>query len=195
MLAEMYINALGALKAQSEGRSNDVKRLAQGCEVEAGHIYRIMHAHNTNIVEMNEELLERFMAEEIASGSPYPSPDRDGLQFVDLEQDVEVYPCIMRGCVTSPIDNESYTLAAHEAIAMLALLRRMGKINLIADTIQSLVERKDGTRLQTAFPDLIDVKKCIQAGLDLPDGLLTKINQWESLGATEINFDFVELNG
>lgn len=125
MLAEMYINALGALKAQSEGRSNDVKRLAQGCEVEAGHIYRIMHAHNTNIVEMNEELLERFMAEEIASGSPYPSPDRDGLQFVDLEQDVEVYPCIMRGCVTSPIDNESYTLAAHEAIAMLALLRRM----------------------------------------------------------------------
>lgn len=193
MLTEKYINALNGLKAQYEGRFNDVKLLAQGCEAEAGHIYRIISAHNTPIVEMNEELLERFMDEEIASGVTYPSPDRDGLQYVDLKRDVEVYPFIMRGCVSSPIENESYTLTSHEAIAMLALLRRMGKINLITDTMQSLIERNDGTRLLTAFPDLIDVKECIKSGLHLPEGLLAKISVWGSLGATEINFDFVEL--
>lgn len=193
MLTEKYINALSALKAQSEGRFNDVKRLAQGCEAEAAHIYRIMVAHNTNIIELNEELLERFMAEEIALGSPYPSPDRDGLQYVDLERDVEVSPFFTKACVSSPIDNQTYILLAHEAVTMLSQLMSMGKLNLITDTIQSLWEKDDGTQLQTAFPNLIDVKECIKSGLHLPEGLLAKISVWEKLGATEINFDFVEL--
>jgi len=74
MLNDKYINALEALKAQSEGRSSGVKSLLQGCEAEAGHIYRIMYAHNTNIADMNEDLLERFMSEEIASGTPLSEP-------------------------------------------------------------------------------------------------------------------------
>lgn len=195
MLTEKYINALGALKAQSEGRLNDVKCLAQGCEAEAGHIYRIMSAHNTDITMMTEDLLERFMAEEIASGSPYKSPDRDGLKYVDLNQDVELYPSIMKGCVCTPIYSQSYTLRSFKAILMLDQLTRMGRLCLLTDTMQSLCQRDDGTQLQTAFPDLVDVKDCIKLGLDLPDGLLLKIKEWESLGATEINFDFVELGG
>ena len=194
MLTEKYINALAALKAQSEGRLNDVNRLAQDCEAEAGHIYRIMHAHNTNIVEINEELLKRYMAEEVRLGTPYPNPDRDGLQYVDLDKDVEVYPAVMQGCVSTTIDNQSYVLLAHEAKAMLSNLARMGKLSLITDTIQSLWVKNDGTNLQTAFPDLSDVKDCVQSGLCMPEGFLERIREWESLGATEINFDFVELD-
>lgn len=144
---------------------------------------------------MNEQLLERYIAEEVRSGTPYPNPDRDGLQYVDLDKDVTVYPYVMQGCPSNPIDNQSYTLLAHEAIAMLDQLRRMGKLSLITETIQSLSQRDDGTLLQTAFPDLGDVKDCIQSGLNLPDGLLSKIKEWESLGATEVWFQFVELNG
>lgn len=195
MLTEKYINALGALKAQSEGRSNDVKHLAQGCEAEAGHIYRIMYAHNTNIVEMNEELLERYMAEEIRSGTPYPSPEHNGLQYVALDKGVTVYPTVMRGCVSYPIDNQSYVLLAHEAKVMLSHLADMGRLSMITETIQSLSQRDDGTQLQTAFPDFADVKDCIQSGLNLPDGLLAKIKEWESLGAAEVNFDFVKVDG
>lgn len=194
MLAEKYINALGALKAQSEGRLSDVKCLAQGCEAEAGHIYRIMYAHNTNIVEMNEELLERYMAEEARAGTPYPSPDRDGLQYVDLDKDVTVYPTAMRGCTSYPIDNQSYVLLAPAAKVMLSQLAVMGRLSMITETMQSLSQMDDGTLLQTAFPDFDNVKDCIQSGLNLPDELLTKIKEWESLGATEVNFDFVELD-
>jgi hypothetical protein len=189
MLTAKYMYALAALKAQSEGHFNDVKHSAQDCEAEAGHIYRIMCAHNTNISEMNEELLERFMAEEIASGSPYPNPDRDGLQYVCFDQNVEVYPVHN----FTAINGLSYTLRAHEARAMLSQLAVMGKLSLITDTIQSLCQRNDGTMLQTSFPSLIDVKDCIQSGLNVPAELLAKIKQWESLGATEINFDFVQL--
>lgn len=195
MLTEKYINALGALKAQSEGRFNDLKRLAKGCEAEAGHIYRVMCAHNTSVVEITEELLERFMAEEIASGSPYPNPDRDGLQYVDSDKDVTVYPSIMRGCISYPIDNQTCILHAHEAKLMLSQLAVMGRLSMITETIQSLSQRNDGSLLQTASTDLNDVKDCIQSGLNLPSGLLSKIKEWESLGATEVNFDFVELDG
>ena len=191
MLTDKYINALSALKAQYEGRFNDVKDQAQGCEAEAAHIYRIMFAHNAKIVEMNEEILERFMAEEIASGSPYPSPDRDGLKYVDLEKDVKVTPFILTGCFSYPIVDQSYTLLSHEAIIMLSQLTLMGKLCLITETMQSLAVRNDGTPLQTAFPDLVNVTECIKSGLDLPAGLLAKIKEWESLGATRVSFDFV----
>ena len=195
MLDKKYINALSALKAQAEGRFSNVKSLLQGCEAEAVHVYRIMHAHNTNIVDMNEDLLKRFVAEEVASGAPYPNPDRDGLQYVDSEKDVEVYPSCMQGNVCYPLENQSYTLRAHEAKAMLSQLVVMGKLSMITHSIQSLAQRDDGTQLQTAFPDIEEVRNCIQSGLELPEQLLAKIKEWESLGATEVNFDFVDLDG
>lgn len=155
MLPEKYTNALNALKAQAEGRISEKKDQHQGCEAEAGHIYRI----------------------------------RDGLGYVDLDEDVNVYPST-KNYRLEPHDE--YTMPAHEAISMLGQLARMGKLELVTDTIQSLWQRADGTLLQTAFPELKEVKGCIQSGLDLPEEFQKKINEWEALGADEINFDFVE---
>jgi len=42
---------------------------------------------------------------------------------------------------------------------------------MISKNIQSLAVRNDGTRLQTAFPDLIDVKRCIHLGAGLACGV------------------------
>lgn len=75
---------------------------------------------------------------------------------------------------------------------MLNQLHQIGQLCLITETMQSLAERLDGTKLQTAFPSLQEVNDCISKGLVLPDSLLDKLKEWEALGAAEINFDFVE---
>lgn len=195
MITDKYKKALLGLKAQSEGRLSDMKILIKGCEAEAGHIYRIMSAHNTNIVNMSEELLDHCMSEEAKSGEPYPNPDRDGLQYVDLNEDVTIYPMTMQGNVSEPINDQSFVLPAQESKSMLSQLREMGRLSMITETIQSLAQRLDGTQLQTAFPNICEVKNCIQNGLNLPLELQKKIMEWELMGATEINFDFVDICG
>lgn len=118
--------------------------------------------------------------------------DRDGLKYADLEQEVEVYPTIMRGATMYPIEGQSYRLSSHDAKSMINQLHQIGQLRLLTDTMQSLAERLDGTKLQTALPSLQAVNNCIAKGLVLPDLLLNKLKEWESLGASGINFDFVE---
>lgn len=189
MLSEKYINALNGLKAQG-GASH----LFHGCEAEVQHIYRIIMTEEIPVNQLNEEILGRLLAKESTGIIDYSKySDRDGLKYVDLEEDVQIYPSIMRGSSSYPIENQSYLLISLEVKSMLRQLKNLGQLSLISKTLQGLSERLDGTKLQTAFPSLDEINNCIHEGLVLPELLLKKIKEWEVLGANEINFDFVYL--
>lgn len=111
---------------------------------------------------------------------------------VNIEQPVTIYPCQMRGATSFPIEGESYCLSPSEVKYFVTQLESMGKLELIEETLQGLSERLDGTLLLSAFPSIDNVKQCLKAGLMLPMPLLVKLEKWEGLGASEVNFDFVE---
>ena len=187
MLNENYKNALIGFKAHG-----DNSKFSDGCESEAQHIYRIVMTENLPVTELSEHLLETFLEREMSGDADYSkSFDRDGLKYVDLEQDVEIYPCVGGGFL-EPIYGEKFCLSSLESKSMLSQLTSMGKLNLITDTIQSLAQRHDGTKLQTALPELTDVKTCISLGLVLPKALIEKLTVWESMKCSVVNFDFVE---
>jgi hypothetical protein len=190
MLSEKYKNALNGFKAQG-----NASHLFEECEAESQHIYRVIMSHNISVEELDETKLEAFLTQESEGEVGYPKfVDRDGLQYVDIEQDVEVYPCTTKGVATYPIEGQSYRLSSFEAKAMLNQLRDMGQLNLITDTLQGLAQRLDGTELQTAFPNLHEINACIDNGLLLPKSLIDKLREWEALNASEINFDFVDIS-
>lgn len=188
MLNEKYKNALNGFKSQGAA-----SHLFTGCEAETQHIYRIIMTEAIPVNELDEDMLAKFLHKESVGDVDYSKyADRDGLKYADLEQDVEVYPAIVRGATAFPIEGQSYLLPSHDAKSMLIQLHQIGHLSLITETMQGLAERLDGTKLQTAFPSLQEVNDCIRKGLVLPDLLLEKLEEWESLGAAEINFDFVE---
>jgi hypothetical protein len=186
MLNIQYKNALSGFKAQANGTPPSF----EGCEAEVQHIYRIIMTEKISVVEIDEAMIEKFLIQEAEGKSDYSKyVDHDGLRYVDIEKDVEIYPYAGQ----RPIAGETYRLPSLDAKTMLGQLVGMGKLSLITDTLQSLCQRQDGTKLQTAFPDLSDVKACISSGLILPMGLVEKINVWEAMNCSEINFDFEEL--
>jgi len=190
VLSEKYKNALNGFKAQGSA-----SHLFDGCEAEAQHIYRVIMSHGISVEEIDEARLEKLLTQESKGEVDYSKfTDRDGLQYVDLEQDVEIYPCTKSGATTYPIKDQSYLLSSFEAKAMLNQLSGMGQLNLIVDTLQGLAQRMDGTKLQTAFPSLHELNACIENGLVLPKSLIDKLKEWEALNASEINFDFVEIS-
>lgn len=185
MISENYKNALKGFKAQG-----NATHLFKGCEAETQHIYRIIMTEDVSVVDIDEAMLESFLECEKSGKKDYSkSVDRDGLKFVDLEQDVEIYPYKSNG---HPIKGQTFLLSSIDANSMLAQLISMGRLTLITETMQSLAQRADGTNLQTAFPSLSDVKACIDDGLTLPVKLIEKIKEWEAVNCSGINFDFVE---
>jgi hypothetical protein len=157
------------------------------------NIYRIIMTENTSVDDMNEAMLEAFLANEIEGKADYSGRvDHDGLEFVGMGKSVEVYPCVGDSFL-EPIIGQTHILSALDAGDMLGQLLRMGQLRLITDTLQSLSQREDGTLLQTALPTLSDVNTCLSRGLILPKDLIEKINLWETMGCSVINFDFEEL--
>lgn len=187
MLNENYRNALNGLKAQGKA-----SHLFDGCEAETQHIYRIIMTESIPVNELSEEMLEAFISQEATGKADYSKQvDRDGLQYVDIEKDVEIYPCT-GDCFLEPISGQSYILSSADAKTLISQLIGMGQISLITDTLQSLCQRQDGTKLQTALPTLNEVKACMSSGLTLPQDFIEKINLWETLNCSVINFDFEE---
>ncbi|EHA1126441.1 hypothetical protein FG475_15075 [Vibrio navarrensis] len=190
MLNENYINALNGLKAQ--GNASHASHLFDGCEAETQHIYRIIMTESIPVNELSEEMLEAFISQEATGKADYSKHvDKDGLQYVDIEKDVEIYPCAGDSFL-EPISGQAHMLTSSDAKTFISQLIEMGRLSLITDTLQSLCQRKDGTKLQTALPLLSEVKKCISSGLKLPHDLVEKINLWETQNCTVINFDFEE---
>lgn len=187
MLNENYRNALNGLKAQG-----NASHLFDGCEAETQHIYRIIMTESIPVNELSEEMLEAFLSQEAMGNADYSKQiDRDGLQYVDMEKNVEIYPCVGDSFL-EPIPGQAHILTSSEAKTLMNQLIGMGRLSLITDTLQSLCQRKDGTKLQTALPLLSEVKECISSGLKLPHDLVEKINLWETQSVTVINFDFEE---
>lgn len=187
MLNEKYKQALSGFKAQG-----NAPHLFEGCKIEAQHIYRIIMTENIPVTDIDETMLEMYLVQEAKGKSDYSKQvDHDGLQFVDIEKDVEIYPCI-GDTFLEPISGQTYLLPSKEAKKMLCQLESMGQLSLITDTLQSLAQRQDGTNLQTALPKLTDIKSCISNGLILPETFIEKINQWEKMNCSVINFDFEE---
>lgn len=187
MLNEKYKQALSGFKAQG-----NASRLFEGCDIEAQHIYRIIMTENIPVTDIDENMLEMYLVQEAKGKSDYSKQvEHDGLQFVDIEKDVEIYPCI-GDTFLEPISGQTYLLPSKEAKKILHQLDDMGRLSLITDTLQSLVQRQDGTNLQTALPKLADLKSCIYNGLILPESLIDKINLWETMNCSVINFDFEE---
>lgn len=190
MLTEKYKNALNGFKAQARG---DTSQFSSDCKAEAQHIYRIIMTESVPISEMDEVKLLSFLEREKSGEADYSKQfDRDGLCYVDLNKDVEVYPCVIRGCIMEPVEKQKYLLSSEDAQSMIVQLQCMGHLSLITETIQSLAQKDDGTLLQTAFPSVDEVKACIDAGLRLPKTFIAKINEWEAMGCSVVNFDFVE---
>ena len=189
MLTENYKNALKGFKAQAQGNTS---HYFNGCEAESQHIYRIIMTESVSVVDMDETKLESFITKENEGKKDYSKyHDREGLQYVDLGQNVDIYPCV-GDTYLEPISGETYCLSSLEVKKMLNQLKSMDLLGLITDTLQSLSQKQDGTKLQTALPAFSDVKKCISSGLVLPQSLVEKINYWETLECSVINFDFEE---
>jgi hypothetical protein len=188
MLNEKYKSALKGFKAQGSA-----SHLFEGCDAEAKHIYSIIMTENTSVADMNEAMLEAFLTNEVEGRADYSGRvDHDGLEFVDMGKSVEVYPCVGDSFL-EPIIGQTHILSALDAGDMLGQLLKMGQLRLITDTLQSLCQRGDGTLLQTALPTLDDMKTCLSRGLILPKDLVEKVNLWETMGCSVINFDFEEL--
>ncbi len=199
MLDEKYKMALKGLKAQAIAVSNmdsveltEAHRIMSKYQELAKHIYRLCMQHHVPVTDLAEEQLDLYLTQEYETQEVL-FVEYDGLHLADLTRDVEVYPSTTRGYFSEPIEGQIYHLPAVETTAMLRQLVGINRLTLITDTIQSLAQRIDGTQLQTAFPTVDEVIACVDAGLQLPDSLLEKIDEWKELGATEINFDFVEL--
>ncbi|EKO3607089.1 hypothetical protein M6C35_001997 [Vibrio metschnikovii] len=187
MLNDNYRNALNGLKA--EGKAS---HLFEGCEAETQHIYRIIMTENVPVNVLDEAMLETFLSQEGAGKADYSKQvDRDGLQYVNFDKDVEIYPCT-GDCFLEPISDQTYILSSADVKTLIIQLTEMGRLSLITDTLQSLCQRQDGTNLQTALPTLNEVKACMSSGLTLPQELIEKINLWETLNCSVINFDFEE---
>ena len=187
MLSIRYKNALEGYKAQGKA-----SHLFLGCDVEAQHIYRIVMTEQVAIKDMTEAMLEDFITQEKEGKADYSKPvDRDGLSVIDITKDVEIRPYVGTG-YQEPIDGEIYIMSSSDALAMLNQLAGIGRLKLITETMQSLSQRADGTLLQTAFPELGEVKEAIDRGLKLPQTLLEKIEYWDKQGCSTLNFDFEE---
>lgn len=187
MLSENYKNALKGFKSQAQGNA---PHFSEGCEAETQHIYRIIMSENIVVTELNQHDLETYIEREKSGKADYSKPvDRDGLEYVDFEQDVEIYPVMSNG---HQIEGQIYRLSYIDSKSMTQQLMCMGRLTLLTQTIQSLWQRADGTKLLTAFPALNDVMACIDQGLVLPPKLVEKIHEWAALSCAEINFDFVE---
>lgn len=190
MLTVNYKNALKGFHDQAQGKGG---AFPTGCEYETQHIYRIIMTENIPVNEMDVDKLSFFLLKEKAGDADYSqSVDCDGLEYVDFDQDVDVYPCMRKGHNMLPMTEHTYILSAKAARELITQLICLNSLSLITDTIQSLAQRSDGTYLQSAFPALSDVKACILRGLILPPALVESLKTWEGMGASDIFFDFVE---
>jgi hypothetical protein len=112
------------------------------------------------------------------------------LNDVNIENPVAIYPAKTEGFYSVPFEDEMRSLSSENTKRFIEQLERLDKLGLIESTLQGLAKRDDGTLLKTAFPNVDEVLEVI---CFLPDDIQVDINRWVSEGASEINFDFEEL--
>ncbi len=111
---------------------------------------------------------------------------------VKLDKPVEFMPYVnSSGCFSKPLDEkEFFTLDAVHVKPFVDELTKLNQLHLIEETLQCLSERKDGTVLNTAFPDIKPFKLVASEMDSIPQELKDLLDKWDSQGAHEINIDF-----
>jgi len=110
---------------------------------------------------------------------------------VRLDKPVEFAPYVARDCYSEPLDNAQFFIMDADSVKpFIDELVELDAIYLIKETLQSLCERKDGTLLKTAFPDLVAFMKIGEKMKTIPKELIEALSKWESLGANELDISF-----
>lgn len=193
-LSEGYKTALRRFKEQAgvmqRGESGVGDSLPEN-KYAANHIYRLVMKHCIPVTELTEEQLAAFVSQ---GDMAWDYVDKEGLDYVNLEEDVQVSPLVAHtGTYFETIDGELYILQSADVKSMLSALIEMNQVDVIAKKLQSLSQRKDGVKLQSALPTIDEFNLCIKDGLVVPLELMEKIKRWGDMGASVICFDFVEL--
>ncbi|WP_296208737.1 hypothetical protein [Psychrobacter sp. UBA3480] len=111
---------------------------------------------------------------------------------VKLDRPVLFSPYINNGYSCAVEDEQPFTMCADDVKPFIDELAELSQLDIIEDTRQSLVQRHDGTLLQTAFPVLADFKAIIVEMKTAPKKLIELVNIWQASGANEIVIDFEE---
>ncbi|ENM5835050.1 hypothetical protein NTH44_003142 [Vibrio metoecus] len=111
---------------------------------------------------------------------------------IKLDKPVEFIPYVnSSGCFAKPLDeNEFFILDAERVKPFVDELTKLNQLHLIEETLQCLSERKDGTVLNTAFPDIKSFKSVASKMDSIPQELKELIEKWDSQGAHEIDISF-----
>lgn len=111
---------------------------------------------------------------------------------VKLDKPVEFMPYVnSNGSFSQPLDeSELFILDAEHVKPFIDELNKLDHLHLVEDTLQSLSQRKDGTLLNTAFPDIESFKLVTSEMDSIPQELKDLLEKWVSLGAHEIHINF-----
>ena len=86
----------------------------------------------------------------------------------------------------------SFEMSAEVAHSFVSELAGLSCLDLIEATLQGLCERKEGTRLKTAFPNLEEFQRIASTMKSTPPELMSLLGIWKGAGANEVNIDFEE---
>lgn len=111
---------------------------------------------------------------------------------VRLDRTVEFFGYVLDGVHSIPIDGCEYEMSAEDAQAFIDTLKRKNELQIIEETLQGMCERKDGTKLKTAFPTMSQFKTVVTDLKSFPRALFDLLPVWESKGVNEIIIHFEE---
>ncbi len=115
------------------------------------------------------------------------------IKDVDLDLPVEFSPYQKKDCLIDWIENtEVFIMQPEDAKSFISELNENGLLELIEESLQSLVQRNDGTQLLTAMPYLSEVKAVFSRLSSVPNELLNLLAEWEVLGCNIVDISFVD---
>ncbi len=117
------------------------------------------------------------------------------IKDLNLDLPAEFYAVRTEGIMSRPLKNsKAYTMQPVELKEFVSELVCQGFSLFIEESLQSLAMRKDGTLLLTSFPEITEVKRVFSGLASVSSELSALVLEWESMGCTEVNIDFVQNN-
>lgn len=114
---------------------------------------------------------------------------------VNLDEPIEFVATSNDNAFSKPVESMPVLrIQPSDGKALMHALAVAGQAHALLESLQSLCERADGVKLQTAMPTLDTAQKCLNAiGSSTPNEVLEWISQAGSHGADEVTIHFVEM--
>lgn len=114
------------------------------------------------------------------------------IESVKLNKPLEFLPYVNpTGCSGEPLgEDHNFILSESVVQNFVDELASLNRLDLIEETLQSLYQRKDGTPLKTAFPNIKDFRSVAAHMNSIPQELKNLLDTWVELGAHEIDIIF-----